>query len=300
MKEYVIIGGTTKAATTSLFEYISAHPEVCGSLYKESRFFLDEDYPLDRKIPFGTIEHYNSLFSACLQKKVRLEATPDYLYSSHTPQRIKQLLPDAKLIFVLREPVSRLISWYKFALQNNILSATISFDEFVAMQQKPLPGYTAKQHLMALQQGKYIQYLTPYYEIFDKSKILILFYEDISQNHQTVMKEVCEFIGIDARFYENFNFQVHNKTQKLKSPGFHDMYRSVRRGFRRLIPKTTFLGKWLRGKHKKLEPLYLKMNQESGTTDLTISDTTKNFLYAYYLGQKEAIENLCGKTAKWY
>lgn len=297
--QYVIIGGTTKAATTSLFEYLSAHPDICGSKFKESRFFLDENYPLEKKIPFGSIEQYNSLFDGCIDKRVRLEASPDYLYSHETPQKIKALIPNVKLIFIVREPVSRLVSWYKFAIQNNLLSATISFDEFVVMQQKPLPGYNKEQHFMALEQGKYAQYLRSYYDAFGQNNILILFYEDIESHLHNTIKQVCEFISINEQFYETFNFQIHNKTEKLKSPAFHNFYRSTRRGFRKLVPKSTFIGKWLRGKQKTIEPLYLKMNRDKRSTSVTISPETQFFLQSYYMGQKEALGNICGKQVPW-
>lgn len=298
--QYIIIGGTTKAATTSLFEYLCAHPDVCGSKYKESRFFLDESYPLEKKIKYGDLKHYSTLFDGCLNKPVRLEATPDYLYSEDTPNKIKQLIPDVKLIFIIREPISRLISWYKFALQNNLLSSSISFEEFVALQQKTIQKYNAQQHLMALEQGKYAQYLRPYYETFGEKKILILFYEDISNNRLAVMKEVCKFIGIDEKFYSEFDFQIHNQTKHLRSTVLHNVYRSTRKSFRKLIPKSTFIGKWLRNKQKKqIEPLYLKMNQANHTDQLKISAHVLSFLKSYYTGQKETLESLCGKKTAW-
>lgn len=298
--QYIIIGGTTKAATTSLFEYLCAHPDICGSKYKESRFFLDENYPLERKIPFGDIGHYSTLFDGCLNKAIRLEATPDYLYSNKTPDKIKQLIPGAKLIFIVREPISRLVSWYKFALQNNLLSTAISFDEFIAMQQKPLPEYNTQQHLMALQQGKYAQYLGPYYESFGKENILILFYEDISRDLLAVMNEVCQFIGVDEKFYAAFDFKIYNQTRNLRSPVFHSIYRSTRKSFRKLIPKSTFIGKWLRAKQKQqIEPLYLKINRENDVIELQMSPSTQAFLQSYYTGQKEALETLCSKKTTW-
>jgi hypothetical protein len=298
--QYAIIGGTTKAATTSLFEYLSNHPEVCGSMYKESRFFLDDDYPLEKKISFGDSRQYNILFKNCLDKNTYLEATPDYLYSQGSAQRIKQLLPDAKLIFILREPISRLVSWYKFAQQNNLLSFQVSFDEFIAMQQKPLPGYTKQQHLMALEQGKYAQYLRPYYEAFGSQNIHILFYEDISKNQLESVKGVCDFLGIDEEFYETYNFKIHNKTKSVKSQAFHNLYRSTRQRFRKLIPKSTFFGKWLRGKHKEsLEPLYLKINEEKQNAGFIISTSMQVFLRSYYTGQKEALKNLFDNEIPW-
>ena len=65
---YLIIGGTTKAATTSLFIYLADHPSICAATYKETRFFLSSDYPLPSKYRYredqqgGAVEEYNLLF----------------------------------------------------------------------------------------------------------------------------------------------------------------------------------------------------------------------------------------------
>src|SRR3712207_1668459 len=96
---YLIIGGTTKAATTSLFSYLADHPQICASSLKESRFFLDADYPVSSKCRFEDgLDKYDELFQHCRDDRLlRLEATPDYLYSAATPQKIKFSLPKAKL-----------------------------------------------------------------------------------------------------------------------------------------------------------------------------------------------------------
>lgn len=61
---YLIIGGTTKAGTTSIFRYLSAHPDVCASSLKETRFFLDKDYPLPSTNRFNgsNLECYRVFF----------------------------------------------------------------------------------------------------------------------------------------------------------------------------------------------------------------------------------------------
>ena len=116
--QYLIVGGTTKAATTSLFNYLADHPAICAASYKETRFFLDKEYPLPSKYRYDSdIEVYNLLFSACDEDQFRLESTPDYLYCPSACERIATFLPRAKLVFSLREPISRLISWYRFAKQ---------------------------------------------------------------------------------------------------------------------------------------------------------------------------------------
>ena len=113
---YLIVGGTTKAATTSLFTYLADHPAICAATYKETRFFLSSDYPLPSKYRYkGDVEEYDLLFSNADTTQLRMESTPDYLYCEQARERIATSLPAAKLVFSLREPISRLVSWYRFA-----------------------------------------------------------------------------------------------------------------------------------------------------------------------------------------
>ena len=117
---YLIIGGATKAGTTSLYFYLADHPEICASNLKETRFFLDAEYPLPAKYRLEDgLDKYEKYFNHCQKQSLRLEATPDYLYSPDTPQKIKHSLPNVKMFFILREPIDRLTSWYRFAKVNN-------------------------------------------------------------------------------------------------------------------------------------------------------------------------------------
>ena len=102
-KNYLIIGGTTKAATTSIFSYFSNHPQVCASSIKETRFFLDSDYPVISKYRYEDgLEKYQEFYIHCKQNfKFRLEATPDYLYSKNTAYKISNSLPNSLLVFIL-------------------------------------------------------------------------------------------------------------------------------------------------------------------------------------------------------
>ena len=169
---YLIVGGTTKAATTSLFAYLTDHPAICAATYKETRFFLSSDYPLPSKYRYtGDAEEYADLFSNCGETQLRMESTPDYLYCEKARERIAEFLPQAKLVFSLREPISRLISWYRFAKQIGKLPQTLSFDAYVESLFTYLDtdrdGKEAEvQHMQTLQQGCYTTYLQPYLDQF--------------------------------------------------------------------------------------------------------------------------------------
>lgn len=88
--KYLIIGGSTKCGTTSVFSHFEFHPDICPCIMKESRFFWNNDYLLEAASRDHTrYSAFSDLFQNCENKKLRLEATPDYLYSSATAYKIK-------------------------------------------------------------------------------------------------------------------------------------------------------------------------------------------------------------------
>src|SRR5436190_2707494 len=132
--EFLIIGGTTKAATTSLYFYLKEHPQVCVASMKETRFFLDKNYPLDIHLTIEKgISNYYDYFKKA-ENKLKIDITPDYLYCENTALSIKENLKNVKLVFILREPVSRMVSWYKFAMQNGFLHQHCLFQEYIDLQ----------------------------------------------------------------------------------------------------------------------------------------------------------------------
>ena len=214
---YLIVGGTTKAATTSLFAYLTDHPAVCAATYKETRFFLSSDYPLPSKYRYkGDVEEYTSLFPNCDETQLRMESTPDYLYCEKACERITDFLPHAKLVFSLREPVSRLISWYRFAKQIGKLPETLSFDAYVELLFTVLDSNAEneEQHLRTLRQGCYAIYLERYFNRFGPTRIHVLFYEGLAAQPAKVMMDLSDFAGIDAGFYRDYAFKVTNRTEK--------------------------------------------------------------------------------------
>ena len=314
--QYLIVGGTTKAATTSLFSYLSDHPSICAASYKETRFFLDKDYPLPSKFRYtDDVEEYNLLFSECDDSQIRLESTPDYLYCSSARERIAKFLPHAKLIFSLREPISRLISWYRFAKQIGILPKNISFDGYVERlftiaEQKSAGGKTDQengysdqnidhaQFMQVLQQGCYASYLKHYLERFGSNGIHTLFYEDLAENPLKILKDLCHFAGIGTDFYTDYTFKITNRTETMRSSGLHQKYRTFRFQVRRWTHNKPIIHKSLRAVRRAIEPLYLRLNTRRDE-GVTVSEKTHNRLVAYYKQDVDDLGNLIGKQPPW-
>lgn len=314
---YLIVGGTTKAATTSLFAYLADHPSICGATYKETRFFLDSAYPLPSKYRYkGDVEEYDLLFPYCGETQIRLESTPDYLYCPRALERISEFLPHAKLVFSLREPISRLISWYRFAKQIGKLPQTFSFDAYVQLLFNGIgsvgkPEYRTaaqlhdtdekpvhEQHLQTLKQGCYAIYLKPYFEQFGSARIHIIFYEEIAAHPSNVLADISHFAGIDAHFYRDYAFQVENRTETMKNSELHRKYRAFRFWMRQWTHNKPIIHNPLRVMRRAIEPLYLRLNTRS-TERVHVSAEARHRLVDYYTPDVHELAKLIEKPLPW-
>lgn len=295
--DYLIIGGSTKCATTSLFKYLSDHPEVSGSTLKETRFFLDPDYPLKSKISFSEgLDQYNGLFLWKENGHIRMEATPDYLYSAGTPARVKNNLGKIKWVFILREPVSRIESWYKFAKQNNLVNETVSFGEYVNEQLKnEIINPDVPQYARAVDQSHYAKYLKKYEAEFSKDDILLVIYEDLKSKPLDVMGAICKFAGIDSSFYSAYQFEVLNSTNIVKNAKLHENYRGLKRNLRQKVFRAPLVHGILRAAKRMVEPIYLAFNAQSKKPENNGLSEYKNL----YRGDRAYIEEWLGRTLPW-
>jgi len=228
---YLIIGGAPKAGTTSLYKWLADHPEVCASSLKETRFFLDADYPLPYATRFdGTnIQEYADFFKHCRagNRLLRLDATPDYLYSK-TALRIAELLPQAKIVFILRDPVERMVSWYKYALQRGLLSTDTSFEDYVMAQVGHLPTNDTPIHLRALEQCRYEKYLPAFRQAFGE-RCMVIDFKDLKADARNVMTKISAFAGLDDSFFDTYTFRAENVSQAVRIRWLMWGYYAIRR-----------------------------------------------------------------------
>ena len=298
---YLIVGGTTKAATTSLFAYLGDHPAVCAATYKETRFFLSDDYPLPAKYRYkGDAEEYNLLFSDSDETQLRMESTPDYLYCEKARERIAEFLPHAKLVFSLREPISRLISWYRFAKQIGKLPQTLSFDAYVELLFTSVDCHkeNEEQHLQTLQQGCYTIYLEHYFKQFGTARIHVLFYEELAAQPLNTMVELCNFADVDADFYSDYVFEVTNRSQRMRNSELHRKYRAFRFRLRQWTHNKPIVHVPLRTIRRTIEPLYLRLNTQADEKT-QMSEETRCRLIDYYKPDVHALGELIGKPLPW-
>jgi len=299
---FLIIAGTSKAGTTSVFSYLAGHPQICTA-EKETRFFLDADYPLssEKRYQKNGPETYLSLFASGPPDNWRLEATPDYLYSANTPHFIRQSLANVRFVFILREPISRLLSWYRFARKRSVIPHDMTFDDYVCTQRdnstrRARPG--RHPAFYALEQGRYSVYLRPYLELFGESSVHVSFYEDLRRGALAFIVPICRWLGINEAYFRDFRFDIINKGSDVRSRYLHKAYLKSTQRARHLLRQTPKLRLLLRQIRPGVDAMYGKMNLAKGK-ELTMSAATKEFLLSYYQEESTRLGELLKVDVPW-
>jgi hypothetical protein len=267
---------------------------------KESRFFWTGDYQpgTDRK-PGLKSGSFASLFRDCGPDQVRLEATPDYLYAPETAQRIRNELPGARMLFLLRDPVDRLHSWYRFSLQNGFIPASMDFNAYVEIQ-KTGSDHAAPQHYRSLEQGRYAFYLENYYRLFGKQNIHLAFYKQLVADPVQLCREVAAFTGIDPSYFDTFAFRIYNPSSQAKSVSAHQLFRKLKRAVRpvtRNLPAP--IRKTLKAAWFQTEKMVRKANSAASTGNTVMDEGTKLFLANYYHNDRQRFISLTGIVPPW-
>lgn len=215
----IILAGTNKAGTTSLFRYLSDHPDVASSKIKEVRFFSTHKGDLSD----DDIELYHSYFPKKTTKKIVLEASPCYLAGGEEVAiNINKHVPDVKLIFLLRDPVGRLISNYRRRKerQDKLLEG-VEVADFInlLLDRQNVEGVDNGRKAVFQSELSSVCYgdlLKPYYEIFGSERIYVCFFDDLCADTKSFMQGITNFLGIDPQFYDNYTFNIENKTRTYR------------------------------------------------------------------------------------
>ncbi len=287
----VIIGGTNKAGTTSVFRYLSDHPQVCGSKVKETGFFIRTP----KKHIDSDVSDLGKYFDHWQPgQKIRVEASTGYLARGEVViPRIQAILESPKIIFVLRSPADRLFSYYNFHVSRSSIPTTISFERFVdlsmsfdeqEMMAKELP--IEERHLAALQHGIYSRYLKKYIDVFGVDLVKIMFFDDLQRDCEVFMRAISSFLAIDENFYGQYRFEIENETFFSR----RQWLRSVAEFLNRILEP--YLRQRPRAK-RVLVRTYKKFNLEHRGYS-SISNQVREKLESYYTPHFEELEQLLG------
>jgi hypothetical protein len=210
MPNFFVIGAQ-KAGTTSLYHYLTQHPQIYMSPVKEPCFFnyeinfdgeiVKEEFgnPGRQKVArFSNVEEYRSLFRGVQGEASIGEASPPYIYVPGTAERIKRYVPEARVIAILRDPASRAYSAFLHAVRIGREPITDFAWALREEESRVRENWHYTFHYRS--RGFYHAQLERYYEVFGRERVRVWLYEDLRDDPTGVAQGIYRFLGVDDTF----------------------------------------------------------------------------------------------------
>lgn len=227
----VVCVGVQKAATTTLYELMRKHPEVCVTLKKESGFFYRDD--LYSK---GYDWFLTNFFPVENKAVVRFEADPNYLYFGQCIDRIYSCDPSSKIIVMLRNPIDRAYSHYLMMKKWGM--ETYSFED--ACKIEPLrisKGECEREDFGYLARSKYASQVKHVLRIFPRDQVRFIVFENFIRNQKLEFEKIQDWLGLspyDIGIMEE-NVASSHRSKVLASLMHNHRYRPLRKIIGKLI-----------------------------------------------------------------
>lgn len=202
-----LLVGAPKCGTSALHGALQGHPQLFLATVKEPKFFLTaEEPPPDAGGGPGDVptwgEHvwrradYEALFDPAPPGALRGEGTVFYLYDTDAQRRIHDLVPDARLIAVLRDPVERAHSNWSHLREAGLEPEADFLTACHLEPERREAGWAHFWHYVA--QGRYGEQLEHLYGLFPREQVLLLRYRDLTQAPVCTADRVCAFLGVET------------------------------------------------------------------------------------------------------
>jgi len=200
-----LILGAQKAGTTALYAYLRWHPEITGPSFKEVSFF-------DRHYAHG--ERWYRAHMPARRRSLVGEASPSYLFHPLAPERVASMLPDARLIALLRSPVDRAFSHYQHEVA--LGREPLQFEDAIDREEQRMRGEV--EHMLRepsyfshawwnytyVARGQYAEQLERWFARFPRERLLVLFTEELAADTAGTYRRVLDFLGAGAHDLESY------------------------------------------------------------------------------------------------
>ncbi len=227
VKPTFLVIGAAKAGTTSLYNYLSQHPQIYMPKNKEPHFFalegesrkyqgIDDDRGFNSRVTVWS--DYLELFESAVGFKAVGEASTLYLYHPKAAERIYQRLPNVKLIAVLRNPIDAAYSAFLHMYREgreplHDFALALKQEEFRRNNHwAPLWHYTQQWH--------YAEQLKRYQSYFPEKQLRVFLYEDLKERPEWMMREIFSFLEVNEEFVPNLS-KRYNQSGKPRSLFLH-------------------------------------------------------------------------------
>ncbi len=184
LPQFIVIGAG-KSGTTSMWSYLAEHPQIFMAQKHELNFFSEADWR-------ERLDWYSSQFAGS-SEPLRGEKSVYYTMYPFKPSvagRIHEVIPDVKLIYLVRDPIPRIVSHYVQAVVQGVEQRPL--DEAVVPLDDPANWYVCT--------SRYASQLREYLRVFAREQILVIDHADLSTEREPTLRRVFEFLGVDETF----------------------------------------------------------------------------------------------------
>ena len=208
LPDFLIIGAQ-KAGTTALYSYLREHPSITGPPWKEVSFF-------DRQYWRGVAWYRGNFPSKLYLKRVRArtgvdpvvgEASPSYLFHPFAPERVARLLPGARIVALVRNPIDRALSHYHHEVA--LGREKLPFEEALAQEDARMAGELERMrdpryfshawwNFTYLSRGRYAEQLERWLQVVPRERLLVIPSEDLLERPGETYGQVLDFLGAPA------------------------------------------------------------------------------------------------------
>jgi hypothetical protein len=269
--------GAAKTGTTSLHYYLDQHPKIQMSANKEPNFFSGPENGIPYQNRVSDLKEYERLFDPTVG--VRGEASvgyANYPRRKGVPERIKESVPDAKFIYLVRDPIARTVSQYHHRVAEG---ERRSLREALSDLSDPYSVYICPS-LYATQIGRYLNH-------FDEERMLVVDQTDLLADRRSTLQQIFAFLSVDptvdsSRFDEELNT---NREHRIYPPGYKRLRGPVAPAAVRWIPRSV-----RRPVRRSLERMLMRPVEKS-----ELDPETRGRLEERYRGEVERLRSLTGK-----
>jgi Sulfotransferase domain len=207
-----VIAGAQKCGTSTLVAPLRRHPEVHMARPKEVHFF-------DRKLDRG-LEWYAHQFTPRARQRQFGESSPTYLYDERACEAMCRMLPQAKIVVILRDPVQRAYShfWHSRRLGFDKVER---FEDALALEPERLAGGTHidRMRFSYVDRGHYVEQLTRLEAAAGRDRLHVMLLDDLATDWTTACEGLFGFLGVAPEFASSIKRRWTNKYRVREQPG---------------------------------------------------------------------------------
>jgi hypothetical protein len=191
-----MIVGAQKAATTSLLHYLAQHPQICAALSREMTYFH-----LDARYAQGYAKAFAENFPTCAQDRLLLAKNVSVMYSEDAVERLYRHNPNAQVVMVLRDPVSRAYSAYWYARRMGWEPAS-SFEEALALESsRHVSDPKRWRNCLYVDRSTYHTHVRRILSRFGRNRVHVLLQEELRSEPGAACQKIFAALRLDSAFH---------------------------------------------------------------------------------------------------